>query len=127
MRQHYDRGRWLDFDFDLSPYAGKTVVVRLQVEPGPKNNASFDYSFFGDAQDHGRPGRQDRARAGAGADRHAGLPGHRPGRVARDPEQRAAARASCPSISCRATNRLEQAGDVWRFTYEGDDCRVVYT
>ncbi len=50
MRRHQAEARWLDCDFDLSPYAGKTVVVRLQVEPGPKNNASFDYSFFGDAR-----------------------------------------------------------------------------
>ncbi len=50
LRRHQAEARWLDFDFDLTPYAGRTVVLRLQVEPGPKNNASFDYSFFGDAR-----------------------------------------------------------------------------
>ncbi len=62
MRQHYDQGRWKDFRFDLASYAGKSIQLRLQVEPGPKNNASFDYSFFGDAKivvgEH-RPGRSD--------------------------------------------------------------------
>ncbi len=50
MRRHQAEACWLDFDFDLTPYAGKTVNLRLQVEPGPKNNSSFDYSFFGDAR-----------------------------------------------------------------------------
>ena len=50
MRQHHDQGQWVDFRFDLSSHAGKTVQLRLQVEPGPKNNASFDYSYFGDAK-----------------------------------------------------------------------------
>ena len=54
LRQHHAEARWLDYDFDLTPYAGKTVIVRLQVEPGPTNNASFDYSFFGDARIVGR-------------------------------------------------------------------------
>ncbi len=49
LRRHHSEARWLDYDFDLTPYAGKTVVLRLQVEPGPQNNPSFDYSFFGDA------------------------------------------------------------------------------
>ena len=26
------------------------MTVRLQVEPGPRNDASFDFSFFGDAK-----------------------------------------------------------------------------
>ena len=36
LRRHYAKVDWIDCNFDLSEYAGKTVVVRLQVEPGPK-------------------------------------------------------------------------------------------
>ena len=50
MRRHHDKAEWIDYSFDLSPYSGKTVIVRLQVEPGPRNDASFDFSFFGDAK-----------------------------------------------------------------------------
>ena len=62
MRRHHDKAEWIDYAFDLSPYAGKTVILRLQVEPGPRNDASFDFSFFGDAKitvgsDSGRPRR----------------------------------------------------------------------
>jgi hypothetical protein len=50
FRRHHDKAEWIDYQFDLSPHVGKAVVVRLQVEPGPKNNASFDFSYFGDAK-----------------------------------------------------------------------------
>ena len=47
MRQHYARSEWRDYSFDLTPYAGQTVTLRLQVEPGPKRDASWDLSYFG--------------------------------------------------------------------------------
>ncbi len=48
MRRFWDQGRWQDYDLDLTPYAGKTVTLRLQVEPGPRNDPGFDFSYFGD-------------------------------------------------------------------------------
>ena len=50
MRRHHAKAEWIDYSFDLSPHAGKTVTLPLQVEPGPRNDASFDFSFFGDAK-----------------------------------------------------------------------------
>ncbi len=50
MLRHHDKAQWIDYAFDLSPYAGKTVTLRLQAEPGPRNDASFDFSLFGDAK-----------------------------------------------------------------------------
>ena len=50
MRRHHAKAEWIDYAFDLSPHAGKTITLRLQVEPGPRNDASFDFSFFGDAK-----------------------------------------------------------------------------
>jgi hypothetical protein len=44
MRAHTNTFDWQDFDFDLTPYAGKTIRLRFQVDPGPKNDASCDAS-----------------------------------------------------------------------------------
>ncbi len=108
MRRHQAEARWLDFDFELTPYAGKTVMVRLQVEPGPKNNASFDYSFFGDARiavGEGTPQRSEILR-----------------RLTSTRAYQATARADLANLANRAdqgvvpgnllpyTNRLEQEG-----------------
>jgi len=48
LREHCAKAEWTDYRFDLSEYAGKTVTLRLQTEPGPDNSPSFDYSYFGD-------------------------------------------------------------------------------
>jgi len=48
MRQHYAKGEWQDYEFNLSPFAGKIITLRLQVEPGPQNSPSWDYSYWGD-------------------------------------------------------------------------------
>ncbi|MEI7729042.1 MAG: DUF5696 domain-containing protein [Verrucomicrobiota bacterium] len=50
LRRHYLGAEWQDYSFDLSPYAGQPITLRLQVEPGPKNNAAFDLSLFGSAK-----------------------------------------------------------------------------
>ena len=47
-REHIVSDKWKPLEFDLSSFAGKPCVIRLQVEPGPANNPSFDYSYFGD-------------------------------------------------------------------------------
>ena len=124
LRRHQAEARWLDFDFDLTPYVGKTVVVRLQVEPGPKNNASFDYSFFGDA----------RIAVGDGIPQRSGILR----RLTTTRAYQATAKADLTKLANRADqgilpgnllpykNTLEQSGTGWRFTYDGDDCRVVY-
>lgn len=124
MRQHQAEARWLDFDFDLTPYAGQTVVVRLQVEPGPQNNSSFDYSFFGDA----------RLAVGAGTSQRAEVLQ----RLTTSRAYQATARADLTSLSNRTDqgvvpgnllpgkNALEPAANGWRFTYDGEDCRVAY-
>jgi hypothetical protein len=125
MRRHHDKAQWIDYAFDLSPYAGKSVVVRLQVEPGPKNDASFDYSFWGDA----------RITVGQSAESR--------GQILREIVSTKAYRATfdrdiaalsnsgsqgvTPSNILPCKNRLEAAGDGWRFIYEGDDCRLVYS
>jgi hypothetical protein len=124
MHEHYAEARWKDFEFDLTPFAGKTVVLRVQVEPGPKNNASFDYSYFGDARiaaGREKPQRSDNVR-----------------RLTAARAYQATARAELKGLLNRGNqgvvpgnllpfkNTLEQFGADWRFTYIGDDCRLVY-
>ena len=48
FREHYTRAEWRDFDIDLSPFAGKEVLVRFQTEPGEARNPGFDFSLLGD-------------------------------------------------------------------------------
>ncbi len=126
MRRHQDKAQWQDYSFDLSAYAGKEIVVRLQVEPGPKNNASFDYSFFGDAKinvgDVKEPRRGDLIRrltstrayqATAKADLTA---------LTNNPT-----RGVTPSNLLPYANALQESAGAWQFSYQGADCRVVYT
>ena len=131
MRRHHDKAEWIDYSFDLSPHAGKTVTVRLQVEPGPRNDASFDFSFFGDAKiavgntaeprgGHHVPmvvvkeitsSKAYQAASGASLTAICNSPGH----------------GVAPSNLLPYKNRIEKNGQDWRFIYEGDDCRLVYT
>ncbi|MBN2508076.1 MAG: hypothetical protein JXQ71_15420 [Verrucomicrobia bacterium] len=41
---------WRSFDLDLTSLRGSTLAVRFEVHPGPRNNASFDYSLWGDRE-----------------------------------------------------------------------------
>jgi hypothetical protein len=125
LRQHYDQGAWRDFEFDLAPYAGRTVELRLQVEPGPKNNASFDYSFFGNA----------RIVVGEATENPAllakTLTASRAYRTTASASRVALSNAPgagvTPSNLLPFENRLDRSGDAWQFIYEGADCRVTYT
>jgi hypothetical protein len=41
---------WKPFRFDLTPYAGKTLTLRFETDPGPKDNPGFDFSLWGDRE-----------------------------------------------------------------------------
>ncbi len=125
MRTHWAQGEWKDYHFDLSAYAGKTVTLRLQTEPGPRNDPSFDYSYFGDPRiiagtaEGGRSARLEaltasrayQATAGIGLERLANDPGH----------------GVTPSNLLPVTNRVARSAGGVEFVYEGADARVVYT
>jgi hypothetical protein len=95
------------------------------VEPGPKNNASWDYSFFGDA----------RLRVGEGPPTVANLVQpmieSRPYRTTEKADRRllsnSARNGVVPSNLLACKNSLEPSGKSWRFTYTGPDCHVLYT
>ena len=128
MRQHTLEARWRDYHFDLSAHAGKTIVLRLQVEPGPRNDPSFDLSYFGDAK----------IRAGSTATNRAELLR----RLTSTKSYQATAGVSLTGLSNNPSHGILpgnlQIHSSWRdspkgkkllyfFKYEGPDAKVVYT
>jgi len=47
---HQTNDVWHAFEYDLTAQRGSNLTLRFEVDPGPNNNASFDYSFWGDRQ-----------------------------------------------------------------------------
>jgi hypothetical protein len=146
MRQHQDKGAWLDYSLDLSPYAGKTVTLSLQVEPGPKNDPSFDYSLFGEARIEAGEAKPKRAallkhlttarayrvleaatRAEAGTKHgHQAMTTGSKGSSALLNLCNSPTNGVAPSNLLPHKNSLTKSGRTWQFSYAGPDCRVVY-
>ena len=124
MRQHHEQGQWRDYRFDLSSHAGQTVQLRLQVEPGPKNNASFDYSFFGDAKVVVGEGLEDNSAVVKSLTTSRAY--QATSSASRAALSNSAAAGIMPSSLLPFENRLEKRDDAWQFTYQGADGRVVY-
>jgi len=125
MRVHQTKAEWRDFAFDLSAHAGTTVVVALQVEPGPANNSAWDYSFFGDAAitaGDARPSRAETLARLTGARAYKAAAGASLAALANRPGN-----GVVPSNLLPCRNSVRADGSAWRFAYEGADCRVVYT
>lgn len=47
-KKNLEERKWNDFEIDLSEYAGKNVTIVLSTLPGPKNDANWDWAFWGD-------------------------------------------------------------------------------
>jgi len=125
MRELQKTAQWHDFSFDLSEHAGREVTIRLQVEPGPANDASWDYSYFGDPKitaGESVQGRRELVRQLTSSKACRATEGVSLVALSNDPQH-----GVVPPNLLRARNSLEEAGPSYRFTYEGDDCRVVYT
>ena len=50
LERHQTHDTWLPYEFDFTGLRGSNLTVRFEVDPGPRNNASFDYSFWGDRE-----------------------------------------------------------------------------
>jgi hypothetical protein len=46
--RHTDAKQWLPGEVDLSRFAGREILLRLESHPGPRRNTSCDSSFWGD-------------------------------------------------------------------------------
>lgn len=42
--------KWHPYRLDLSAYMGKTLTIRFETDPGPKNDPSYDYSLWGNRE-----------------------------------------------------------------------------
>ena len=45
---HQTNDVWRPFEFDFTAWRGSNLVLRFEVDPGPKQNPAWDYSFWGD-------------------------------------------------------------------------------
>jgi hypothetical protein len=124
LRRHWDKGEWEDHTLDLGAHAGRTVTLRLQVEPGPENNSSWDFSYFGNPK----------ITVGKGANKRpdpvAGLLRGKAWQATSAADMRALANSPAhgitPSNLLPHRNSLEADGENWRFIYQGDDCRIEF-
>ncbi|MBN1818912.1 MAG: hypothetical protein JW828_16230, partial [Sedimentisphaerales bacterium] len=48
FERHTDSKVWLPGTADLSRYAGRTILLRLESHPGPKNDTTCDSSYWGE-------------------------------------------------------------------------------
>jgi hypothetical protein len=47
FREHWLRGKWGQREVDLTPYAGKSIIVGLATGPGPDKQAGWDWALWG--------------------------------------------------------------------------------
>jgi hypothetical protein len=47
---HQTNDLWRPFEYDFTSLRGSNLTVRFEVDPGPNNNAAFDYSLWGERQ-----------------------------------------------------------------------------
>ena len=124
MSEHYTKGEWKDFRFDLSEYAGRRIHLGFQVEPGPERNSGFDFSMLGEptltigrATDTGQTLLRDIVRSRAYRETEA-----------RDLRTLASTPINgvVPSTNDPHLTLVEKTDGAWRFLYVGDDCRIEY-
>ncbi|MFP4056916.1 MAG: DUF5696 domain-containing protein [Candidatus Brocadiia bacterium] len=125
MREHYAKGEWKDFRFDLSAHAGARIVLGFQTEPGPERNTAFDFSLLGEPtitvgrEEDRRPGVVEEIvasrayKVAAGRDLAA---------LANDPSQ-----GIVPSTDDPHETRVRKTDTGFLFAYRGEDCRIEYT
>ena len=124
MSEFYPHEGWKDFSFNLDAYAGQTITLRLQVDPGPARNPSFDFSYFG----------APHLVAGAPVDARAQLLSQ----LVNSKAYQATAALDLRGLSndpshgvtpgnlLTAKNALTANGGGYDFTYAGKDCSLVY-
>lgn len=125
IRRHQDKAEWIDYRFDLSEYAGQEIILRLQTEPGPKNDPSWDYSYFGDAKIIVGEAKEGRAEllqrlTSSPAYQAAMEVGTKP--LCNDPRN-----GVVPSNLFPCQNDIMKVGNAYRFIYQGADGGITYT
>ena len=125
MRRHHAKAEWIDYSFDLSPYAGKTWSCDCRSSRGRRTTPRST------TRSSATPRSPSEARPNPAAASLSEIVSTKAYRATADRSLAAlsntAGHGVAPSNFFPGKNRLEAAGDGWRFVYEGDDCRVVYT
>jgi hypothetical protein len=113
LDEHRVDASWKPFDIDLTPLAGRTVTVRFEVHPGPKNNPSFDMSLWGDRRLEVE-----------------GLPPQPASTFTPPPLDLTRLAAPTPSVApvsgAEGAVSSRREGDAFLLTYEGPDGRLDY-
>ena len=124
LRYHQVEAVWRDYDLDLSEYAGRLVQLDLQVEPGPRNNASWDYSYWGDPRLV--VGQAGSSRAAAVAELLASSAVRATEGVSLERLANDSRAGIVPGnlLPCRTMVAADSEG--YRFTYDAADAQVVY-
>ena len=47
LDENRDDAQWKSFSFDLTDLAGQILTLRFETDPGPRNDASFDFALWG--------------------------------------------------------------------------------
>ena len=124
LREHYAGAEWRDQVFELSELAGEDIVLRLQVEPGPDNDPSFDYSFFGNARlaaGDASGGRKAVLQELLSSKAYEACRGANLTALANRSDQ-----GVIPSNLLPCRNTLERPAGGFAFIYEGADARIIY-
>ncbi len=124
LREHYSLGEPKWFRFDLSRYAGKRLVLRIQTEPGPKMSPSWDFSRFVDPKIIVGPEAKSTDFGVAAMTRTRAYKALSAASLLAVNNRRG--RGIAPSCKLEHKNSIARAGAAYQIVYQGDDCRVVY-
>ena len=139
FREHYTKAAWKDISFDLSAYAGRRIVLAFQAEPGPENNAGFDFSMLGEPTLVAGPARDTRRellREIVRSRAYQSTARRDLTKLANDPRQgvvpstndphKASVRLQRVDLVDPTTGGRAKARDSYVFEYRGDDCLILY-
>jgi hypothetical protein len=113
FKKHIQSDQWEWHEIDLSAFSGKSLILTLEVNAGPKNNASWDYSLWGDpkiviegvTERHPLPKIKRYTLEGLSNDHSLGVK---------------------PTARYRHKNYSEKLGETAIFGYKGEDCELRY-
>ena len=111
---HRTDASWQDFKYDLSEAAGTVLVLRFETDPGPKDNASFDFSLWGE-RILVLEGFAPKPRS------HLSPPSLKLHTLVSRPVQ-----GIVPPAAFRSSSRWERDGDRISFRYQGNDGVLEY-
>lgn len=115
LDEHRANTDWKDFSFDLTELAGQVVTLRFETDPGPRNDASFDFALWG-ARELVMEGYRPNAQTPRVTPPALGLP----------PLYSATNGGVAPRSGFAGTVTMETGADTATLTYQGRDGLLDY-